>query len=627
MHFKKSNDNQSTILHEGSVPYLTFKKLDQAGVRHGFSTRMVGVSEGMFSTLNLSYNRGDKKEAVDENFRRISEAIGFDHTKLVFSNQIHETRIHKVTKEDCGKVMKDMDGLATNEQGIPLYTGYADCVPLFFYDPVEKAAALAHSGWRGTVGRIGAKMVQFLENEYGSKKENIIAAIGPSICRSCYEVSEDVADEFKKELTGHDAKIVGDDNAKNGADRVVDGVNIQSKYCATGKRCINECFENDGKGTFRYMTDGKPMKIEVPSDKYDEAVRAMEEKIKNGQVKGVSDPNEAKNIVKKGHFTYAQAKNIAKAGTVESLTYDAVNGTIIASSAFGVTAMITFATSMWNGEDFEDAIKIATYSGLKVGGTAFITSILAAQLSKAGLNSALVGSSEAIVAMMGPKASAVLINAFRVGSKPIYGAAAMKAAAKLLRSNTITAGITFVVLSSFDVANIFRGRISGKQLFKNMANTAATVGAGTGGWVAGAAIGSAIPGIGTIVGGLVGSMVAGSAAGKVTNAVVGSFIEDDADKMVEIIQDVFTEMASEYLLSNKEAEKSVDRLKDKLDGKTLKDMFASNDRKKFARNLLIPIIENQISKREVIHKLTEEQMLYGIREVLEDISDMEESYA
>ena len=170
-----------------------------------------GVSEGMFSTLNLSYNRGDKKEAVDENFRRIGEAIGFDHTKLVFSNQIHETRIHKVTKEDCGKVMKAMDGLATNEPGIPLYTGYADCVPLFFYDPVEKAAALAHSGWRGTVGRIGTRMVQFLEDEYGSKKENIIAAIGPSICRSCYEVSEDVADEFKKELTGHDAKEFLDD--------------------------------------------------------------------------------------------------------------------------------------------------------------------------------------------------------------------------------------------------------------------------------------------------------------------------------------------------------------------------------------------------------------------------------
>ena len=207
MHFKKSNDNQSTILHEGNVPYLTFRKLDQAGVRHGFSTRIGGVSEGMFATLN----RCDKKEAVDENFRRIGKAIGFDHTKLVFSNQIHETKIHKVTKEDCGKVMKDMDGLATNEPGIPLYTGYADCVPLFFYDPVEKVAALAHSGWRGTVGRIGAKMVRFLESEYGCKKENIVAAIGPSICRSCYEVSEDVAEKFKKELTGHDAKEFLDD--------------------------------------------------------------------------------------------------------------------------------------------------------------------------------------------------------------------------------------------------------------------------------------------------------------------------------------------------------------------------------------------------------------------------------
>lgn len=415
---------------------------------------------------------------------------------------------------------------------------------------------------------------------------------------------------------------MGDDNAKNGADRIVDGVYIQSKYCATGSRCINECFEENGKGTFRYMIDGKPMQIEVPSDKYDEALKAMEEKIRNGQVKGVTDPEEAKNIVRKGHFTYAQAKNIAKAGTIESLTYDAVNGVIIATSAFGVTAMITLATSVWNGEDFEDAVKIATYSGLKVGGTAFVTSILAAQLSKAGLNSALVGSSEAIVSIMGPKASAVLINAFRTGAKPIYGAAAMKSAAKLLRGNAITAGVTFVVLSSFDVANIFRGRISGKQLFKNMAGTAATVGGGTGGWIAGAAAGSALlPGIGTVIGGIAGSLVGGAAAGKATNAVVGTFIEDDADEMVEIIQTVFTDMASEYLLSNKEAEKSVDKLRDKLDGKILKDMFANSDRKQFARNMLTPIIEKETAKREIIHNLSTEQMINSVKTVLEEIND------
>lgn len=427
------------------------------------------------------------------------------------------------------------------------------------------------------------------------------------------------ANTMYDKLTGHDAKIVGDDNIKNGADRIVDGVMIQSKYCQTGKACINECFDKEGQ--FRYMIDGKPMQIEVPSDKFDGAVQAMEEKIREGKVPGVTDPNEAKNIVRKGHFTYEQAKNIAKAGTVESLTYDAVNGVVIASSAFGVTAVITLATNLWNGESFDKSLKLATYSGLKVGGTAFVTTILASQLSKAGLNSALVGSSEAVVAFMGPKASAVLINAFRSGSN-IYGAAAMKSAAKLLRGNVITAGVTVVVLSSFDIANIFKGRISGKQLFKNLTNTATTVAGGTGGWLGGAALGSAIlPGVGTVVGGLVGSIAAGVVAGKATDAILDNFIEDDADEMVKIIQGEFEVLAQDYLLNQKEAEKSVDKLGEKLDGKLLKDMFASEDRKKFAREMLVPIIKNETRKRKHISAVSNGQMAISLREVLEGIAD------
>lgn len=430
------------------------------------------------------------------------------------------------------------------------------------------------------------------------------------------------ANNLYEKILGHDAKIIGDDNEVNGADRSSDGIYIQSKYCATGSRCVKECFADDGKGPFRYMRNGKPMQIEVPSDKYDDAVKAMAEKIRRGQVDGVSDPNEAKKIIRKGHFTYAQARNIAKAGTVESLTYDAVNGIIIASSAFGVTAMITFAKSLWDGESFEDAIKIAAYSGLKMSGTLFITSVLASQLSKAGLNSALVGSSEAIVAMLGPKASAVLINAFRHGAKPIYGAAAMKSAAKLLRGNTVTAAITVTVLSVVDIANIFRGRISGRQLFKNLTGTVATVGGGTGGWIAGAAAGSAIiPGVGTVVGGVIGSFVGGATVSKVTNTVVGAFVEDDANEMVRIIQNIFTDMSSEYLLNQKEAEKAVDKLRDQLDGSILKDMYASNDREFFARNFLEPIVEKVVEIRPKIPALTQNQMRNGVREVLEDIAD------
>ena len=427
------------------------------------------------------------------------------------------------------------------------------------------------------------------------------------------------ANDLFDKLIGREAKIVGDDNVKNGADRVVNDVSIQSKYCQSGSACINECFDNEGN--FRYWSNGKPMQIEVPSDKYDAAVEAMQEKIREGKVAGVIDPDEAKNIVRKGHFTYEQAKNIAKAGTVESLTYDAVNGAIIATSAFGVTAVITLATNLWNGEDFNTSIKIATYSGLKVGGTAFVTTIVAGQLSKAGLNSALVSSSEAIVAFMGPKASAVLINAFRSGGN-IYGAAAMKSAAKLLRGNAITAGVTVVVLSSFDIANIFRGRISGKQLFKNLANTATTVAGGTGGWLGGAAIGSAIfPGVGTVVGGLIGSATAGAVAGKATDAVLGNFIEDDADEMVVIIQEEFEKLVLEYLLNQKEAEKTVDQLGNELDGKMLKDMFASSDRRVYARKLLVPIIENEVHKRKHIEAVTNEQMALAMKAVLEAISD------
>lgn len=542
--------------------------------------------------------------------------------KKIWYDDIKTIRITNTHKKDCDRILEitQYDG-----EKITINSSFINKTPLkeFLdimkdYDSSSRTIKQSVEFEKGEnigveAGGLGVGAFQTVNNQYEEEKFH---------ARQGHGFAAERANTLYDNFTGHDAKVVGDDNAKNGADRIVDGVYIQSKYCASGSRCINECFEENGKGTFRYMIDGKPMQIEVPSDKYDEALKAMEEKIRNGQVKGVTDPEEAKNIVRKGHFTYAQAKNIAKAGTIESLTYDAVNGIIIATSAFGVTAMITLATSVWNGEDFEDAVKIATYSGLKVGGTAFVTSVLAAQLSKAGLNSALVGSSEVIVSMMGPKASAVLINAFRAGAKPIYGAAAMKSAAKLLRGNAITAGVTFVVLSSFDVANIFRGRISGKQLFKNMAGTAATVGGGTGGWIAGAAAGSAVlPGIGTVIGGIAGSLVGGAAAGKATNAVVGTFIEDDADEMVEIIQAVFTDMASEYLLSNKEAEKSVDKLRDKLDGKILKDMFASSDRKLFARNMLTPIIEKETAKREIIHNLSTEQMMNSVKTVLEEIND------
>ena len=190
---------------KNGVRYLQFPALIETGVcRHLFSTRMGGVSKGHLGTMNLSYSRGDEKENVDENFRRIAGVLDCSMEDFVLSHQTHTTNVKMVTEKDKGRgIVKelgytDIDGLITNEPGIVLSTFYADCVPLFIVDPVKKAIGLSHSGWRGTVEKMGKVTIQKMTEEYGSNPEDIIAAIGPSICVDCYEVSMDVADAFKE---------------------------------------------------------------------------------------------------------------------------------------------------------------------------------------------------------------------------------------------------------------------------------------------------------------------------------------------------------------------------------------------------------------------------------------------
>lgn len=190
---------------ENGVTYLTFPGLERTGVvRHLFSTREGGVSEGIYRSMNLSYTRGDKKEAVDENYRRIADVLESCTEDMVCSDQTHTDHIRLVTAKDRGKGVTrpkdyaDVDGLITQEKGIVLCTFFADCVPLFFVDPVKKAIGLSHSGWRGTVQKIGRKTVERMGEAFGTDPKDVRAAIGPSICQDCYEVSEDVIEEFRK---------------------------------------------------------------------------------------------------------------------------------------------------------------------------------------------------------------------------------------------------------------------------------------------------------------------------------------------------------------------------------------------------------------------------------------------
>jgi len=199
----KMHSNSMKINKVGEFVYLTFPSFEQfEEIRHGFTTRHGGVSTGCLESMNLGFGRGDSKENILKNYEVACSAMGLDYSRCVVSDQVHEDEIRIVDEQDCGKGLvfkkdyKGIDGLITDKPNVPLVTLYADCVPLFFYDPVRKVIGTAHAGWRGTVRKIGSRMISKFVEVYGSKAEDIWVAIAPSIGPCCYEVDQVVKDEF-----------------------------------------------------------------------------------------------------------------------------------------------------------------------------------------------------------------------------------------------------------------------------------------------------------------------------------------------------------------------------------------------------------------------------------------------
>lgn len=203
MNIKYINFDNTTRFNNGKTPYITFHNFEKLDfVRHGFSTRLGGVSEGVFSSMNLNFTRGDDAKAVTRNFQLIGDAIGIRPEDMVYAKQTHTTNVMEVGQEHRGmgvvrqRCYDDIDGFVTNKPQVALVTTYADCVPVFLADPVQKSIGLVHSGWRGTVNNIAKAAVDKMVSLYDSKPSDIAAFIGPSICRNCYEIGQDVAQQF-----------------------------------------------------------------------------------------------------------------------------------------------------------------------------------------------------------------------------------------------------------------------------------------------------------------------------------------------------------------------------------------------------------------------------------------------
>ncbi len=196
--------NNETILNKnGKVYYFTFDALNNfKNLKNAFSTKFGGVSKGYFKSMNLGLSTADSKENVMLNYQEFTKAININPNNLVITNQIHSTNIRVVNEDDKGKGFnrerdkEGVDGFVTNTKGLGLCILVADCVPVYFYDPVKEAIGLVHSGWKGTLGQISANAISLMNENFGSNPEDIICVIGPSICQDCYEVSKDLFEQF-----------------------------------------------------------------------------------------------------------------------------------------------------------------------------------------------------------------------------------------------------------------------------------------------------------------------------------------------------------------------------------------------------------------------------------------------
>lgn len=322
-------------------------------------------------------------------------------------------------------------------------------------------------------------------------------------------------------LKGKHVEKVGISNQKNGADRIVGKIQIQTKYCKTARQTVEAAFGDDGM--YRYvLRNGKPMKLELPKDQFEEAIPIIEQKIREGKVKGVVNPNHAKKMVRKGYLTYDESKNVVKALNPDSIKYDVVTESINCASAAGISAVLVFAIAKHKGISNKEAAILAAKNGGKAACTQLLIGVTTRQIQKSAVNylskeasklaaqkAVQVASTEVTKAGIRSTVSSTVSN---VSTKALTGIA------KVAKTNAATAAVTTVVVSAPHVYRAIKGKESVQECVEATSeNAGSVVGGLVGGLKAGAACGAFFGPPGAIIGGIVGSIggsIAGSAVTK-----------------------------------------------------------------------------------------------------------------
>ena len=412
-------------------------------------------------------------------------------------------------------------------------------------------------------------------------------------------------------LTGHvvesTAQVLDEHGrqVKNGADRTVDGMEIQTKYYKSAHESIDNAFKG---GEARYIRkDGKMMQIEVPREQYQEALKYMQEKIDSGKVPNIEPGERAENYVRRGYITYEQAYNVGLSGTLESLACDVGMGTVSSVNPAGISALIVFAQSVWNGKSVEEAVNDSLFMGMHILGRGTFAYTISMQLSRKYL---------AIPFTKADPLNGGIAKGNKSVMNPVYDMS-NKLAKSIQNSNLahndlgkslgldeikgqeiIVGGVSAVTYFGPDVYRAMSGKISIDQLAKNSLIT-------TGGIVGGMLL-EGIP----VVGGLIGV-----AAGQfVVQTIMDEFIEDDKVKMFRILKEEYLDTISISGLSKEEVEEVTNNtIANPNLEKILENMFMSGIYRQYAR---VAIMNEEIvlvmSRRKKIQEADYEQGLQTI---------------
>lgn len=372
---------------------------------------------------------------------------------------------------------------------------------------------------------------------------------GPNgLCGHGYAAED--ANSMSDILTGHEVILSGRDNSLSGPDRIVNGVKIQTKYCQTAKQSVMAGFGEDGL----YKYNGQI--LEVPADQYQDALNEMGQKIADGKVPGFTDPKDAGKIIKKGSVTYKQAKNIAKAGNIDSLIFDAKTQSVVALSAFGISFAINLGMMVLfhckNKKELEEAVQLAFLKGLENGTISLTSGILTTQVLRTSFGRKFVASltwmsKDVVNAVYKTSIGKKLIHqiaAVVVDKKNVYGGAAKNVVTRLLRTNTLTAIVLGVVTSIPDFWHLLSGQISGPQFAKNIVILS--------GAFAGAEIGATLGSVGGPGGSAVGGVIGGVVGGAASKATADKIRKDDAELLMPIIQVALLQLSHDYMIQSED---------------------------------------------------------------------------